>query len=66
VLNLARLAREEGKAHVYLGFRINDCASMSYKAGFRPHELLAGRPGPDEAPYWAGSPKRGATRDGLR
>lgn len=54
VVNLVRLAREQGRAHVYLGFRINDCASMRYKAGFRPHELLAGRPGPDEAPRWHG------------
>lgn len=52
VLNLAHLARRQGKAHVYLGFRINDCASMRYKAGFRPHELLAGRPGPSETPCW--------------
>jgi len=66
VLNLVQMAREEGKAHVYLGFRISDCASMSYKASFRPHELLQGRPGPDEAPGWAGGPMRGATRGGVR
>jgi arginyl-tRNA--protein-N-Asp/Glu arginylyltransferase len=52
VVNLARMAREQGKAHVYLGFRINDCASMRYKARFRPHELLTGRPGMDEEPVW--------------
>jgi arginine-tRNA-protein transferase len=28
------------------------CASMRYKAGFRPHELLEGRPGPDDEPRW--------------
>ena len=25
---------------------------MSYKAAFHPHELLVGRPGPDELPLW--------------
>jgi arginine-tRNA-protein transferase len=52
VLTLVRLARERGRAHVYLGFRINGCASMRYKARFRPHELLADRPGMNGAPRW--------------
>jgi arginine-tRNA-protein transferase len=52
VLRLLRMAGEEGKQHLYLGFLINDCASMRYKAGFRPHELLVGRPGMDEQPRW--------------
>jgi arginine-tRNA-protein transferase len=52
VLTLARLARERGQAHVYLGFRINGCGSMRYKARFRPHELLEARPGGDETPQW--------------
>jgi arginine-tRNA-protein transferase len=52
VLGLVELARATGRAHVYLGFRIAACESMSYKAAFRPHELLVGRPGPDEAPLW--------------
>ena len=52
VLSLVELARATGKAHVYLGYRIAACESMSYKAAFRPHELLAGRPGPDEPALW--------------
>jgi arginyl-tRNA--protein-N-Asp/Glu arginylyltransferase len=52
VVNLARLAARQGKAHLYLGFRVSGCASMRYKAGFRPHELLAGRPEADEPPRW--------------
>jgi arginyl-tRNA--protein-N-Asp/Glu arginylyltransferase len=52
VLTLIDHARREGKAHVYLGFRVMGCASMRYKAGFRPHELLQGRPGLDETPRW--------------
>jgi arginyl-tRNA--protein-N-Asp/Glu arginylyltransferase len=52
LINLARMAARQGKAFVYLGYRITDCASMRYKAGFRPHELLAGRPDEDEEPRW--------------
>lgn len=52
VLNLVHLAAQQGKTHLYLGFRISDCASMRYKALFRPHELLIGRPGADESPCW--------------
>jgi arginine-tRNA-protein transferase len=46
------LARERGIPHVYLGYRVLGCASMRYKATFRPHELLLGRPAPDEEPRW--------------
>jgi len=46
------LARERGLPHVYLGYRVLGCPSMRYKATFRPHELLLGRPGPEEAPRW--------------
>jgi arginine-tRNA-protein transferase len=52
ILTLARTARDQGKTHVYLGFRTNGCPSMGYKARFRPHELLAGRPEMDEEPLW--------------
>jgi arginyl-tRNA--protein-N-Asp/Glu arginylyltransferase len=52
ILNLARMAGEQGKAHVYLGFRTSGCPSMRYKARFRPHELLADRPAMDEEPLW--------------
>jgi arginine-tRNA-protein transferase len=54
VLTLARLARAQGKGHVYLGYSVEGCRSMAYKAGFRPHELLQGRPGFDEEPRWRG------------
>jgi arginyl-tRNA--protein-N-Asp/Glu arginylyltransferase len=46
------LARQRGIPHVYLGYRVLGCPSMRYKATFRPHELLRGRPGPDEEPRW--------------
>ena len=46
------LARARGIPHVYLGYRVQECASLRYKGTFRPHELLQGRPGPEEPPNW--------------
>lgn len=54
-------ARRTGRAHLYLGYRIWGCASSEYKARFRPHELLVGRPAPDERPRW-----RPATEEEMR
>jgi len=33
-------AREIGLPHVYLGYWIENCIKMSYKTGYRPHELF--------------------------
>jgi arginine-tRNA-protein transferase len=44
VLSLVDDARESGRPHVYLGYRVDGCASLRYKAAFRPHELLRTRP----------------------
>jgi arginine-tRNA-protein transferase len=52
VLTLIEYARHTGRTHVYLGYRVLGCASMRYKAAFHPHELLVGRPGPDQPPQW--------------
>jgi arginine-tRNA-protein transferase len=57
VLTLVRLARERARPHVYLGFRVEGCASMRYKARFRPHELLSERPSMDETPLWIEGPR---------
>jgi arginyl-tRNA--protein-N-Asp/Glu arginylyltransferase len=56
VMLSVELARQRGIPHVYLGYRVLGCASMRYKATFRPHELLVGRPGADEAPRWVLAP----------
>lgn len=45
-------ARTLGIEHVYLGFWVEGCASMAYKATFRPHELMRRRPEGDELPRW--------------
>lgn len=52
VVSLVEDARVRGKAHVYLGYRVMACPSLAYKARYRPHELLEGRPSPDEPPGW--------------
>ncbi|HXN30457.1 MAG TPA: hypothetical protein VN894_01290 [Polyangiaceae bacterium] len=56
VVSLVADARASGRAHVYLGFRVAGCPSLRYKARFRPHELLFGRPAPSEPALWKESP----------
>ena len=45
-------ARETGRRHLYLGYWVEDCPSMTYKARFGPHQLLQGYPGDSEEPEW--------------
>lgn len=52
VVNLLVDAKRLGLAHVYLGYRVDGCASLEYKGRYRPHELLVGRPEPHETPRW--------------
>ena len=52
VLACVELARELGCQHLYLGYRVDGCASLTYKGMFRPNELLMGRPAVDEEPVW--------------
>jgi arginine-tRNA-protein transferase len=53
VVTLVEDARARGKAHVYLGYRVLECASLMYKSRYTPHQLLRGRPAPDEEPEWS-------------
>jgi arginine-tRNA-protein transferase len=55
VLACIERARELGLRHVYLGFRVEACPSLRYKASFRPYELLQGRPAEGE-PTWTQQP----------
>jgi len=50
------LASQLGKSYVYFGYRVLGCKSLIYKSGFRPHELLAGRPEEGERAVWVGQP----------
>ena len=52
VVRQIEIAEQRGREHVYLGYRIDACPSMAYKARYRPQERLPGRPGPDEEPRW--------------
>ena len=40
VLSLIDAARARGVPHVYLGYYVDGCRSLEYKAKFRPHEML--------------------------
>ncbi len=40
ILNLIAEARARGLPHVYLGYHVADCLSLTYKARFRPYEVL--------------------------
>ncbi len=40
ILDLVRLAQDAARRHVYLGYWIEQCAKMAYKARFRPIEAL--------------------------
>jgi arginine-tRNA-protein transferase len=40
VLSLIRWAAEHELPHVYLGYYVEDCGSLEYKARFRPNEVL--------------------------
>lgn len=52
-------ARQRGLPYVYLGYRVEGCASLEYKGRFRPHELLEGRPAPRALPIWQSGIQRG-------
>ena len=45
-------ARKHGREFVYLGYRVRDCGSTSYKSQFAPHDLLVDRPEFSEPAQW--------------
>ena len=52
ILREIKHARDQGLTHLYLGYSVKDCPSMTYKSSFRPHELLMGHPISLEKPVW--------------
>ncbi len=52
IVMLVEEAQARGLSHVYLGYRVEGCASLTYKGRFGPHELLEGRPAPHVLPVW--------------
>lgn len=61
VMACVELARELGCQHMYLGYRVDGCASLTYKGMFRPHELLMGRPAIDEEAVWLEAQRSSST-----
>jgi len=53
VVSLVQDAQASGHPYLYLGYRVAGCASLQYKAGFRPHEALLGRPAMTDRPTWS-------------
>jgi arginine-tRNA-protein transferase len=54
VLTLLEECRRRGKSHLYLGYYVRGCSKMSYKAGYRPCEVL--EPGAGYVRYDDGAP----------
>jgi arginine-tRNA-protein transferase len=52
VLRAIEYARERGLAHVYLGYCVEGCESLRYKARFQPQERLAPRLEESQSPLW--------------
>lgn len=52
VVALVDDAKARGLPYVYLGYRVEGCASLAYKSRFGPHELLVGRPDARTLPVW--------------
>ena len=44
--------RAQGRASLYMGYYIRDCASMNYKNRFEPYQLLQSYVTDDEDPAW--------------
>jgi arginyl-tRNA--protein-N-Asp/Glu arginylyltransferase len=53
VLTQALWGRTRGRRHLYLGYRVEGCASLRYKGAFVPHERLLARVAGGAAPRWA-------------
>jgi arginyl-tRNA--protein-N-Asp/Glu arginylyltransferase len=52
ILNQLIYAKSSGLAYAYLGYWVDECASMRYKGRFRPLEILTRYPADEERPLW--------------
>lgn len=52
IVRLIDDAVEARLAYVYLGYRVDGCQSLVYKARFQPQEALAGWPDGNDKPAW--------------
>lgn len=47
-----RLCQQYDLPWVYLGYYVQECASLRYKGEYTPHQILQGLPSLDETPLW--------------
>lgn len=68
ILRQLLYAQRKGLEYAYLGYWIEACPSMRYKARFRPHEILRGYPRDGEPPVWqrGGAPAAVASGESAR
>lgn len=52
LLNQIKFAKETHKRWIYLGYYVQECQSLSYKADYKPYLTLHGRPQIDEDFEW--------------
>ncbi|MDD5716530.1 MAG: arginyltransferase [Sulfuricurvum sp.] len=52
LLQQIEFARRLGLKWIYLGYYVEGCQSLEYKAGYSPSRELIGRPEEDEIPIW--------------
>ena len=52
IVGLLEDAARLGHEYVYLGYRVDACVSLAYKARYLPQESLEGRPTLDDSPVW--------------
>jgi len=51
--NQIKYAKNSSKKWIYLGYYVEDCPSLSYKAEYKPYLTLEGRPAEDEPFIWS-------------
>ncbi|MGC4084012.1 MAG: hypothetical protein QM736_18355 [Vicinamibacterales bacterium] len=56
IVMLTTDAAAAGHAYVYLGYRVDQCPSLAYKARYQPQEILDGRPTGTGNTIWRVSP----------
>ena len=52
LLNQIRFAKELKKKWIYLGYYVEGCSSLNYKAQYKPYTTLQGRPSLDSEYIW--------------
>ncbi|MDY0121125.1 MAG: arginyltransferase, partial [Sulfurimonas sp.] len=51
--NQIRYARKYSKKWIYLGYYVQECPSLAYKAEYKPYLTLQGRPDLEKEYIWS-------------